>query len=1318
MQRLLGREQDSFTLGVQVAGNGVSIATNALIDTGANGYVFLNTLLAIKLAQFFGVGTIPLGHTCPVRGYDGRKGEPITHAIVLDLRVDGRRLPSTPMLIADLGKHDIILGKEWLAENQVLPDCSNNRLLWPDELPPWKEVANRHVWTLPKTILRRKEQVNTNHQKDADRRDRLITQEDIRTRSHRAFSRDNERCLSKMRHQLAEPALSLRPEEDEAVLQNKEKRQAREEGQKKRKASVAEIDIAMIGGVGFDRHLRKGESEIFVTTLAEIDKIVDERRQREQDDELETIHQELPNQYEEFADVFSKVASDTLPPPREVDHQLDLEGDPSKTVGYSPLYKMSAEELEAAREYIIDNLNKGFIVPSQSPYASPILMARKPGGGLRFCVDYRKLNSITRKDRYPLPLIDEVLERISHAKVFTKLDIRQGFHRIRMHPDSEEHTTFRTRYGSYKYKVMPFGLTNGPATFQRLVNDIFMDMLDEYVTAFVDDLLIYSTNEAEHELHVKAVLTRLRAAGLQASLHKCEFHVTRTKYLGFIVTTEGVEVDPEKVAAVLQWGRPNTVKGVQSFLGFCNFYRRFIYGYSRIAKPLNRLTKKETPFCWTPECEESFQQLKQNLATAPVLRHYRPELLTQLETDASDNVVAAILSQLSPEDGLWHPVGYLSRTMTPAEQNYEIHDKELLAIIVALNEWRAELEGLQRNDRFFIFSDHQALQYFMTTKRLNARQARWAEFLSRFHFVIKYRTGKTNVCADALTRRGQDTETPKDHRNQILLHHQHLETQVLEELTQAQAQDKPSSREGYETPGAELKVMDSQLHLIDRICQANRRWDQEQQQEREELESPWTKEGGLLLHQQRLYVPNQDDLRVRLLDEIHQQLSTAHPGKTKTKQLLKERYYWEGWSRDVERYVDNCMTCKRTNARRDRPPGLLKSLPAPDRPWQHLSMDFCSLPKDKKGYNSIFVIVDRFSKRYISLPCYKTTGAEDMAKLFIEHVYRWKGPPDTIVSDRGGQFVSEFWKAMCNVLHVKLKLSTADHPQTDGQTENANQIIEQRLRPFVNHYQDDWSEKLPMMDFAGALLVGESTETSPFLIDSGYTPRTSFDWTSNLNGTAIEANAQQRLQQLQETWDWVQERIRTAQARQQRNANRSRREVDFDVDDMIMVSTKNWNTGRPSKKLDYQWAGPFRILAKEGNAFRIDLPASIKVHPVINPEHLRRASTSEPLPGQHADALPPTTVNDQNEWEVEEILASRLRYRKLQYRAKWVGYDDDPNWYPARDFKNSPVKLQIFHAANPKASGPPRRLLEWLRAAEDEEYLNDHPDDDYPVPKD
>ena len=297
-------------------------------------------------------------------------------------------------------------------------------------------------------------------------------------------------------------------------------------------------------------------------------------------------------------------------------------------------------------------------------------------------MDYRRLNAITRKDRYPLPLVDELMERLAGTKIYTRLDIRQGFHRIRMDPKSSELTTFRTRYGTYKYNVLPFGLTNGPAAFQRYINDVLMDYLDKFVTGFVDDLLIYSQNEEEHVEHVKKVLQRLREAGLQASIKMCEFHVTRTRYLGFILTTEGIEADPAKTDVVRSWTAPDTVRGVQSFLGFCNFYRKFIKDYSRIAQPLHRLTRKDVQFTWTPGCEESFQELKRRLINAPVLQHYRPDLETRLETDASDGVVAGVLSQ--NHGGQWHPVAYYSKAMSGPEQNYEIHDKEMLAIIRAL----------------------------------------------------------------------------------------------------------------------------------------------------------------------------------------------------------------------------------------------------------------------------------------------------------------------------------------------------------------------------------------------------------------------------------------------------------------------------------------------------------------------------------------------------------------------------------------------------------------------------------------------------------
>ncbi|ODM22623.1 hypothetical protein SI65_00212 [Aspergillus cristatus] len=607
---------------------------------------------------------------------------------------------------------------------------------------------------------------------------------------------------------------------------------------------AVQIDIAAIGAAPFQRHLKKKDTEAFITSLSEIDRIIEERRaedrQKEDHYEQELIQQLLPKQYQEYADVFSKAASDELPPRRMNDYRIELEEGKTaeSAVGYSPLYKQTAEELEAARDYIVDNLNKGFIGPSAAPFASPILMARKPGGGLRFCVDYRKVNAITRKDRYPIPLVDELMERISGAKIFTKLDIRQGFHRIRLDERSEDLTTFWTRYGTYKYHVAPFGLTNGLAAFQRFINDTLMDYLDEFLTAFVDGLLIYSKNTTEHELHVKKVLERLRAAGLQASIKKCEFHVTQTKYLGFILTTDGIEVDPEKTAVICNWAVPTTVRGVQSFLGFCNFYRRFIKNYSRIAKPLNHLTRKNTPFVWADECKEAFEELKKQLTDALILRHYHSDLETKLETDASDGVVAGVLSQKHGD--LWHPVAYYSKSMSDAECNDEIHDKEMLAIIRALKEWRAELEGLKLRERFNIYTDHRALEYFMTTKKLNARQARWAEFLSRFYFLIRYRPGCENTLAAALSRPSTEVQKKDDYCWQILL--------------------KPESIEQPEGTHQTINTLEPALQVVDQVLSANRN-STTAEEHREKAQAgvdDWTLQDGLLLKGNRLFIPDDD----------------------------------------------------------------------------------------------------------------------------------------------------------------------------------------------------------------------------------------------------------------------------------------------------------------------------------------------------------------------------------------------------------------------------------------------------------------------------
>jgi transposase InsO family protein len=1015
----------------------------------------------------------------------------------------------------------------------------------------------------------------------------------------------------------------------------------------------------------------------------------------------------IPDKYMDYAHVFSKKESDLLPLHRQYDHKIELENNDASALKYSPLYKMSVEELETVKEYLTDNLSKGFIEPSQAPFAAPVLFVKKPNGALRFCIDFRTLNALTRKDRYPLPLIDETLARLAKAKVFTKLDIRQAFHRICMDPASEEYTTFRTRYGAYKCKVMPFGLTNGPATYQRYMNDILFDYLDVFCTAYLDDILIYSENELEYTAQVRLVLQRLEDAGLQADIKKCEFDVKRTKYLGFIVSTNGIEVDPEKVSVVRQWQYPTTVKGVQSFLGFCNFYRRFIRDFGVIAKPLIHLTKTGIRFDFDAACQQVFDTLKETLTTAPLLQHYDHNLPCMLETDASDGVVASVLSQKHEDD--WLPVAFYSKTMQAAELNYEVHDKEMLAIVKSFAYWRAELTSTPHQIR--VFTDHKALEYFMTTKTLNARQARWAELLADYHFLIAYRPGKENPLADALTRKVDELDsqnkTKKERRNQQLLKDTQIAPEILASRIRAHFDYK-------DIDSLELNAMSNSWDLITRILQANRDQKSLQPLRLQALKSDSTLElrNGLLLYHGRLIVPDTGNLRTLLIREVHDIVSTAHPGIKKTFLLLSDQYYWRGISTDVTNYVRNCHACRRSSVPRDKTPGLLHPLPIPTHAWEHVTMDYCSFNKDKHGYDNVLVIIDRLSKQAITIPCHKSITAREQAKLYLTHVYRYYGAPTTMLSDRGPQFVSSFWQEFNDILGTKIKLSTADHPQTDGQTEIYNQYLQQRLRPFVSYYQDDWSEFLPMMDYAQLTLPHTSLgDLPPFEVLYGYAPRAPWDWKADLRPVTDDLNLQDArtyARRNREALDYARNAIRKAQARMVTSANKHRRPVDFNVGDYVWLDMRHLPTQRPSKKLDYPMGGRFKVLEKIGHSYRLELPDTMRIHDIFPAEKLRKAADN-PLPAQYNEPPPPINITGTDEYVVEQILACKLQRKSLMYRVQWQNYDVDLTWYSASDLKTSPLLLRDFHLANPALPGPPALLPEWLRlyqeGEEDYDYL-------------
>ena len=460
----------------------------------------------------------------------------------------------------------------------------------------------------------------------------------------------------------------------------------------------------------------------------------------------------LPDELKEYEDVFSTEEAGHLPSHEGRDHAIETTAEPP----FGPLYNLSNTELAELRRYLDDALAKGWIQHSTSPAGAPILFVPKKDGGLCLCVDYRGLNKVTVKNRHPLPLISETLDRLTGAKVFTKLDLKDAYHRIQIRKGDEWKTAFRTRYGHFEYLVIPFGLTNAPATFQAYINKSLTGLMDKFCVVYLDDILIYSDAQSEHLDHVKQVLERLRRFGLYASLKKCDFFTTKVEFLGFIVSTNGLAMDQRRVAAIQEWPKPKSYHEVQVFLGFVNFYRRFIHHYSQIAGPLTGLLKgsqrgiKSGPFEWPEAVDQAFQRLTDAFNKAPLLKHFDPQLSIRIETDASEYALAGILSQLQEDNKQWHPVAFHSRKMIPAERNYETHDQELLAIVMEFKQWRHYLEGSFHPVE--VLTDHNNLKYFMGLAQLNGRQARWAMKLSMFDFFITHRSGKTNP-ADALSRR-------------------------------------------------------------------------------------------------------------------------------------------------------------------------------------------------------------------------------------------------------------------------------------------------------------------------------------------------------------------------------------------------------------------------------------------------------------------------------------------------------------------------------------------------------------------------------------
>ncbi|XP_052620961.1 uncharacterized protein LOC111893627 [Lactuca sativa] len=608
-----------------------------------------------------------------------------------------------------------------------------------------------------------------------------------------------------------------------------------------------------------------------------------------------------------------------LPPPRQVDFHIDI------IPGAAPIakapYRLAPSEMKEMMSQLQELLDKGFIRPSSSPWGAPVL----------------ELNKITVKNKYPLPRIDDLFDQLQGACYFSKIDLRSGYHQVRVRGQDVPKTAFRTRYGHYEFLVMPFGLTNAPAVFMDLMNRVCRPFLDKSVIVFIDDILIYSRSVEDHRRHLSEVLDTLRKEKLYAKFSKCEFWLREVQFLGHLVGEDGIKVDPTKIEAVKKWANPKTPTEIRSFLGLAGYYRRFIKNFSRIAAPLTKLTRKSEPFVWTDKQEQAFQTLKRHLCEAPVLSLPEGNEDFVVYSDASYSGLGCVLMQRGKE------IAYASRQLKSAEVNYIVHDLELAAVVFSLKLWRHYLYGTKCT----LYTDHKSLQHIQNQKELNMRQRRWVELLADYDCEISYHPGKANVVADALSRKELGPS----------YHLKHMELVVVPNIFY---QIRASQIEGLKEENMKDEVMVRQHELL--------------------VED----KRGLKTFRGRLWVPKVGGARDTLLRDTNRSRYSIHPNTTKMYRNLKSEYWWPGMKREIAKYVSACVTCSQVKADHQKPYGELQQPEIPEWKWDKVTMDFVTkLPRTSRGNDMIWVIIDRLTKSAHFLATKEKEKLEELAKLYV-----------------------------------------------------------------------------------------------------------------------------------------------------------------------------------------------------------------------------------------------------------------------------------------------------------------------------------------------
>lgn len=1086
----------------------------ALVDSGASFSVVSESFRRSLRKVMF-----PYKKESVVKVADGSYVQP-SGTCTLRLSINNQRVPPFEFIILPRCSHTIILGWDFLETSQAIINCGRSELLFDDTL--------FHSTTVPERF-------------------RLCALEDCAIPSH---------SITKIA--VTAGSICGQPNTDVMVQGNKTLLVGLKE------LAVPFAVITLLDGRGdlwitngrdennfIPKNMCIGYAEILkeshIATLAEDSIRTTENQELLMDcssmlstdlnsEQKEKLHQML----RKFHELFTAERKENKSKSTRVKHRINTGDHPPIS---QRAYRVSPTERHTIRDEVEKMLQKGVVQPSESPWASPVVLVRKKDDSWRFCVDYRRLNKITKKDVYPLPRIDDTLDCLKGAQFFSSMDLYSGYWQINVDEADREKTAFITPEGLYEFKVMPFGLCNAPATFERMMDNLLRHLKWTMCLCYLDDVVVFSKTFDEHLQRLEVVLQCLQEADLILNPKKCLFGAKQIKILGHLVSGEGIRPDPDKVLAVSNFPVPKNIHDVRSFLGLCSYFRRFIENFCHRAQPLQELVKGDAKFKWTNTQALAFDDLKQALVSDPVLGLFNEDDPTELHTDASGYGIGAVLTQI--QGGVGKVIAYASRILTKAERNYSTTERECLAVIWAVKKFRPYLFGKQ----FTVVTDHHSLCWLTGLKDPSGRLARWALQLQEYDISVVYKSGKKHKDADSLSRNPIEVD---ESGNQIIA------AASRDNIDIGTEQRKDAEMSKIIDVHERGSKTDAKFHLIDGVlCKKN-----------------FDPDGKTWLP----IIPKH--MRLGILWHFHDAPTAGHLGIARTYDRIRRRFYWPGMYRHIKRYVTHCHECQRRKTAPQQPPGRLMPIPPATAPFHRIGIDLLGrFPMSSQGNRWIVVCTDYFT-RYAVTRALPTAEAPVVAHFILEDIILKYGAPRYIITDRGQVFQSNLVSSLIKLCNVNHQMTTAYHPQTNGLTERLNKTLTDMLSLYVDVEQKNWDDALPFVTFGYNTSKQDTTGYTPFFMLHGREAETTLDamlpfmpddkdsdYISQLIMNAEEARQLAHLRTLQ-----MQEKDR------QRYDSRHRA-VHYKVGDMVWIFIPYRKVGL-SEKLLKRYFGPYKVLRK------------------------------------------------------------------------------------------------------------------------------------------